>query len=173
MHGRRLRDSAEFEWRKQLTLEAYLGVEVAFAEWALALFRALSECGARPTSPIPNDDRLAQALEILDHSLAGGFPVDALEQCCGLSLGQLNRMAKSSSGRTLHAYWESRRAIVARKALTEPGARIKAVAADLGFQDLAHFSAWFKRHHRASPRDWMRLQSTASRKQRPPLDFRK
>ena len=109
--------------------------------------------GAAMHVPGSNDPRLASVFQVVDaRSPSDPFPEASVCRASGLSIGRLNRLCVQAYGFTVHAYWERRRVQRARQALEVPAIRVKEVASELGFVQLSHFSAWFKRHAGASPR---------------------
>ena len=73
-------------------------------------------------------------------------------QLSGLSTSRLDRLCAQTYGFTTHQYWDRRRLERAKMLLAAYATPIKQVAFKLGFLQLSHFSAWFKRHTGTSPR---------------------
>ena len=111
-------------------------------------------------APDSTDPRVARALQVIDVQPPGGeYPGKAMTLASGLSIGRLNRLCAQLYGFTTHQYWERARLERARLALKADTQSIKEVAYGLGFLQLSHFSAWFKRHEGASPRAFRTKQS--------------
>lgn len=142
-----------FLWQTRLDYPTYLRYERTLLAWMGELTHAMEAEGRRVQAPGDVDPRLAKAFHVVD-SLppSASFPEEALERASGLSTGRLNRLSSQVYGFTVYGYWERRRLERARLALEQPQMRIKEVAADLGFVQLSHFSAWFKRGAGVSPR---------------------
>jgi AraC-like DNA-binding protein len=143
----------EFLWKTQLDYLTYCRYRSHLSEWLAALASALVAEGGSMHVPGSNDPRLARMFQVIDAVSPGdAFPEREVCRAAGLSIGRLNRLCVQAYGFTAHAYWEKRRVQRARQALESPDVRIKEVASQLGFVQLSHFSAWFKRHAGASPR---------------------
>jgi AraC-like DNA-binding protein len=151
--------SYSFLWRTRIDYHAFLRQQRHLLQWLEELSGALLAGGWRLEIPGAVDSRLGQALHVIDYQHPGEpFRAEALVQASGLTLGHLNRIAKESLGLTLHDYYEQRRLEFAKLALSEERASVKAVASSLGFTQLSHFSAWFKRRAGAAPRAYLRRQ---------------
>ena len=111
------------------------------------------------------DPRLAAALHEIDR-LPTNAPFSAraqeLGRAGGLSIGQLNRMCVRALGQTLYAYWDERRLERARRQLGQTPTPIKEIAYGLGFTQLSHFSAWFRRATGKSPRAYRKANDRVS-----------
>ena len=115
----------------------------------------MRELGVPPDLGLLGDPRIEEALR----SIAGMPPDEPLDRDSisarvGLSVRQLDRLLKQSTGRTLGEYHDGIRFDAASRKLLEPGIRIKEVASSFGFSDLASFSRWFSRRSGRSPRDF-------------------
>jgi AraC family transcriptional activator of pobA len=144
--------NGESAWASAIFLSPKPGCFIGFKRWHVRWCRK----GILSNRQREGDERISRVLGILDRSLGVAFPADEIETVSGLTLGQANRLAHRALGVTLNQYWEERRSKAAQTSLAEPGARIKEIALDLGFTELSHFSAWFKRHNGQSPRTWQR-----------------
>jgi len=145
----------EFLWRTRIDYRTYCRYRSHLSEWLAALADALVTEGESMHVPGSADPRLARMFQVIDSSSPGdAFPENEVCRVAGLSIGRLNRLCVQAYGFTAHAYWEKRRVQRARQALEIPEIRVKEVASQLGFVQLSHFSAWFKRHSGASPRSY-------------------
>jgi len=112
------------------------------AEWATALLAF----GLRPSAPDAVDRRIVAARRILD--LARPItvvPYATLEEGTGLGPSQIDRLFRRETGRTPKRYLDEAALARAKSRLDDRAQPIKALAADLGFSDSAHFTRWFKR----------------------------
>lgn len=149
--------SFTFLRRTRVDYEGYTRYQHHLTEWDILTARIFREHGVSMRVPAGIDPRLAAALHEIDHlPLNAPFPRD-VEAVGGLSLGQLNRMCLRVAGQTLYAYWDNRRLARAKLMLRQPSASVKEIAYQLGFRQLSHFSAWFKRHEGASPRSFQTM----------------
>lgn len=152
-----------FLWRTHLTrldYFSYLGYERRLLAWLGELTRSLAREGVAMRAPGESDPRLVRALHALNRlAAADRFPAEELSRMSGVTMGRLNAIFARAYGCTTHAYWERRRAERARHALEIPGSRVKEVAAELGFVQLSHFSAWFKRQTGTAPREYRQARA--------------
>lgn len=77
-----------------------------------------------------------------------------LAAAAGLRTETVCRLFRRFADTTPGAYIRSRRMRLAAERLRVPGARVKEVAAELGFADAFHFSRVFKAETGVAPRDW-------------------
>ncbi|MBC2603775.1 helix-turn-helix transcriptional regulator [Puniceicoccus vermicola] len=147
------RDS--FLWRSKIDYLTFLDYQVKLFRWLTELAKVMVGEGFEMHVPKDLDPRLVAALQVLDSMMPGeDFPEEKIVHSTGLTLGRLNRLAAQEFGYSLNAYWEKRRIRQARQALEIPAKRVKEVASELGFLQLSHFSAWFKRNVGVSPRSY-------------------
>jgi len=143
----------EFLWKTRITYRAFARYRSRLTGWLAALAEALTQEGFRMNVPTTTDPRLTRMFQVLDANPPGNpFPEREMVRAGELSIGSLNRLCLRTCGFTPYSYWERRRVQRARQALEISGMQVKAVAFQLGFRQLSHFSAWFKRHVGASPR---------------------
>ena len=77
-----------------------------------------------------------------------------LAAAAGLRTETVCRLFRRFADTTPGAYLRTRRMRLAAERLRAPGARVKEVAAELGFADAFHFSRVFKAEVGVAPRDW-------------------
>lgn len=144
-----------FLWSSAMDYFDFIDLEVRMLRWLKELAGALVKEGRSMRVSGNHDERLARAFHLLDSAApADRFPKEALVRTAGLTLDRLNHLSVQTYGYTLHKYWEQRRMAWASRLLQLPGNRIKEVSLQLGFIELPHFSAWFKRQTGLSPRQW-------------------
>ena len=149
-----------FHWKNQMSYAGYMDYQRHWQAWQVVWAEALHEAGFTVRAPDSTDPRVARALQVIDAQPPGGeYPGKAMTLASGLSIGRLNRLCAQLYGFTTHQYWERARLERARLALKADTQSIKEVAYGLGFLQLSHFSAWFKRHEGASPRAFRTKQS--------------
>ena len=148
--------SYSFLWVNRVDYQSYMRQQAHLCLWLLKLAEVLvQQPGWGISIPAGVDARLAQAMFVIDRQhIDKHYPIKEMEAASGLSIKKLNRISLASGGLTLHAYWEQRRVERARRALEQEGVSIKEIASGLGFTQLSHFSAWFKRHTQTSPRGY-------------------
>lgn len=145
----------EFLGKTRLSFRQHVRYEHLLHQWIEVLRGSLVGQGLHMQSPNPVDPRVMRAVHVLDALPPwASFPQRRLESVSGLTVGRLNRLFVVAYGHTAYAYWENRRFERARLSLTLPQVRVKEVAAQFGFLQLSHFSAWFKRQAGISPRQY-------------------
>lgn len=148
-----------FQWCTHLDYHHYLQHQIHLLQWTTTVTGILQRRGYDLRVPCGVDPQLADVLNYLDtRPMDAVYPSTELLHRSGLSLGQLNRMCVKAYGVTLYGYWESRRIQQARHMLELPNSSVKRIALSLGFKQLSHFSAWFKRHTGRSPRDYRQVR---------------
>lgn len=125
----------------------------ALPDWLEAYSEAMEICGIRSSRPHALDDRVEAAQRRLQ-TWPLHEPLDAnnVARDCGLGRRQLERLFLTHFHTTPHQYLEQLRLQAASVALRQRDAPIKVVALRLGFEDLSHFSHWFRRRTGRSPR---------------------
>ncbi len=145
--------SYTYLWRHRVNYLDYCRYQRHQFEWFEAIAQIMQANGMTIQIPRRIDPRLAAALFVIDNlSSRAPFPARELAAAGGLTIGQLNRLCLSAHNRTLYGYWEQRRIDQARLLLSSADPSVKEIAFQLGFSQLSHFSAWFKRHTGQSPR---------------------
>lgn len=145
-----------FLWVNRVNYQSFMRQQAHLCLWLGSLAEVLvQQPGWELSIPAGVDARLAQALFVIDRqNLDKHYPVEEMEKASGLGIKKLNRISLAACGMTLHAYWEQRRVERARSALEHEGVSVKEIASGLGFTQLSHFSAWFKRHTGEAPRGY-------------------
>jgi AraC-like DNA-binding protein len=139
----------------QLPFDEFLKIKVPLLEWMAAYYRVLIQMGIKPTRLGIADDRVAEALHILDQlPLDTRFREIDLSSQQGLSVGQFVRIFRKEIGLTPKKYFEERRRDYARRMLAITNVPIKQIALELGFLRLSDFSSWARSFCRTSPRNY-------------------
>jgi AraC-like DNA-binding protein len=92
------------------------------------------------------------ALSLIESRLAEGVRVSEIAREAGVSPGHLTRLFRAATGRTVIDALQERRAERARHLLTYSDLPVKAVAAQVGIEDLNLFNKTVRRRCGASPR---------------------
>ena len=102
-------------------------------------------------------------LVLLEAHLAEHWPVSRYAQRLGLSTERLNRLVRAETGgHSALAVIHDRLVREACRRLVYVAAPISRLAFDLGFDDPAYFTRFFKRHTGQSPSDWRAASIAAS-----------
>jgi AraC-like DNA-binding protein len=148
-------------WRPA-SAEPYFALQAHFQAW-LAAYAEMMAAHGQTRGPL--DEAGRSALEtrrvLLEWALARPFSRRELAHRLGLGSQTASRRFIAHYGTTPRRFFEQRRHEWAREKLAWGGERIKAVAAELGFSNLAQFSNWFRARNRISPRDYRRLARAA------------
>lgn len=164
-HGKEHKGAHEFRWENKLSLKEYLKAEAHLRLWIWELAQCLNKEGHAMATPKQDDRRLSNALKILRRPHLTYFPTDEIEKITGISLTQLNRIAHQQLGVSLNVWWNENRLKIALHALNAKDARVKEVAAQVGFTQPSHFSKWFSQRMNMSPRDYKaKVTNTKKRK---------
>lgn len=101
-----------------------------------------------------SDELVAQVQNYLSVSLKDTFDVEKLCHTFGSSRRNLDRRFQKVLGFTVHAYLVKLRMDTAKDLLKNTDLNISETAHEVGYDDSAHFSALFKKHHGATPRQY-------------------
>ena len=135
--------------------DIHFRLQTLFARWIEIVVATLTREGVVPSHMGRIDPRLLEAVRRLDHQpLAEPMAERKLATVVGLSVTQLNRLFYRQFGVSSRGYYENRRYHHAVDVLGNSPSAVKEIAYDLGFSSLPHFSAWFRRRHGLSPREF-------------------
>ncbi len=110
--------------------------------------RAVPAAGSRKTRQIE------QFKALLDQHVLAHWPVQGYADTMGLTAGQLSRVCREVLGMSALDVINARLLHEAQRELVYTGLPIKRLAAELGFEDDAYFSRFFKRHTGQSPKEF-------------------
>ena len=96
--------------------------------------------------------RLARVTALVEDSLQNPPNLRTMADAAAMSPFHFQRLFRATTGLTPHQYVNTRRMERARRMLSETGAKVAHVAAELGFSDLAHFRRTFRRQFNQTPR---------------------
>jgi len=126
-----------------------------FQRWLVAYGRTMEAHGMTQTLMNETDTPALETRKILmEWDLTRPFSRKILSQHLGLSIPALARRFTAYYGITPRAFLEQRKLEWARLRLTQGRERIKVIAAELGFLNLAQFSNWFRLRNQLSPREY-------------------
>lgn len=104
--------------------------------------------------------QIGQFKTLLDRHFREHRPVQSYADTMGLTAGQLSRICREVLGMSALDVINARLVHEAQRELVYTVGSVKQLAAELGFEDDAYFSRFFKRHTGLSPRDF-RAQALA------------
>ena len=93
-------------------------------------------------------------LVLLEQHFLEHWPIERYASQLGLSTQRLNRLTRAESGRSALELIHDRLTREACRRLTYIAAPVASLAIDLGFEDPAYFSRFFKRRTGLSPARW-------------------
>ena len=141
--------------RNQIPISENFAIDAAFNQWLSSYTFSMIREGAQILYTEQYDDRVLTALRAIeDHPMTESFSVSQLAAHCALSVNQLGRLLKNETGMSPFDCFERRRLNLARHALEDTEMPIKEIGYNLGFKSPSHFSNWFIRHERKSPRSY-------------------
>lgn len=106
--------------------------------------------------------RVNRARDFIHARSPGLLTLAGVAQACGLSPYHLHRTFKAVFGRTPHAWLMECRLAHAKSLLAHTTASVTEICAQVGFESLGSFSAWFSRAAGGSPKAWRRSHGRRS-----------
>lgn len=131
------------------TPERRLQLRAAATELLLSLVEASSEAPAAPVG-----GKVEALIGEIRANPAGDYPIDDLSQRAGLSASNLALRFKALVGVPPHSFVLACRIAAAKKALSDPKAKVADVARSLGFPSAQHFATQFRNATGKTPRQW-------------------
>lgn len=139
-------DLASHYARQLSGLRDFLKLQSLFLEWLDEWLHVRLKHGAKMSIQRANDDRVLQAVRLLNQApLDEAFPKALLEQETRIGEPHLNRLFIQNLNMTTRHYWNQRRLEFAKNCLGTSGMPVKEVAYRLGFRSDSHFVVWFQR----------------------------
>jgi AraC family transcriptional regulator, transcriptional activator of pobA len=119
--------------------------------WRLAQARAL---GPGATASHPHQALFTRFLLLVEEKFLAHWPLERYASRLGLSTARLNRLVRDQSGRSALELVHERLTREACRRLVYIAAPAASLASELGFDDPAYFSRFFKRRTGLSPHRW-------------------
>ncbi len=126
----------------------------AFAMNALESAILLCDAQNPQTRAARLDARVQKAMDFLCLHAAETVSMTELADVCGLSASRLAHLFREQAGQTPMQYLERQKLERARQLLELTARPVRQIAEELGFESAFYFSARFKRHTGASPREY-------------------
>jgi AraC family transcriptional regulator, transcriptional activator of pobA len=115
---------------------------------------------ASATSGARKQRQIGQFKTLLDRHFREHRPVQSYAESLGMTAGQLSRICREVLGMSALDVINARLVHEAQRELVYTVSSVKQLAAELGFDDDAYFSRFFRRHTGLSPREF-RAQALA------------
>jgi AraC family transcriptional activator of pobA len=120
----------------------------------IARHLAPAEVSDRPRWELFSRFRSLVEVHYLDH-----WPIPEYADALGMTETTLNRLCHAAAGRSAFAVVQERLLLEARRKLVYIALPVASIAYELGFNDPAYFSRFFRRHTGESPAVWRRRKS--------------
>jgi len=126
--------------------------------WRLAQARAL---GRGTEASHPHQALFTRFLALVEEKFLAHWPLERYASRLGLSTARLNRLVRAQSGRSALELVHERLTREACRRLVYIAAPAASLASELGFEDPAYFSRFFKRRTGQSPHRWRQAHRAA------------
>lgn len=138
-------------------LKTHILIQKNFASWISAYVGTLLDSGVVPSRLGQADERVLQAVNLLDELPAEvEFDGAWLSHEVGLSPSQLDRLFIKQFDMTPRQYLEKRKLLHAFELMRSSALSIKQIAYEVGFHSLPYFSRWFRQKAGLSPRQFQK-----------------
>jgi len=126
-------------------------------EAVIRLVAAALKAGARaPEAAQADQRRVREVAGLIDANPAEAISLSQMAGLAGLSRYHFIRAFRAATGETPRQYLIAARLRAAADRLVDTREPITAIALDVGFNDISHFNATFRRAFGVSPRTWRR-----------------
>lgn len=132
--------------------------------WRLAQVQDALAPPAQGSSAVRRQALFTRFLALVEENFLAHWTVARYAQRLGLSTARLNRLVRTSSGRTAQALVHERLTREACRRLLYVAAPASSLALELGFDDPAYFSRFFRRQTGLSPQVWRVAQQVIQNK---------
>ncbi|MGB3403299.1 MAG: AraC family transcriptional regulator [Microcoleaceae cyanobacterium] len=111
-----------------------------------------------PQSIFPSIPRLGDIFEFIELNYHQSIKLKEVAQAVGYSSAYLTDLVRRLTGKTVNNWIIERRIAEARRLLLETEYSIEQIAFKIGYQNLNHFYAQFRKYHKNTPRAWRKGQ---------------
>ena len=130
--------------KREMLLEAYMQV---FLYYVSSLFEN-SNIGQR------NDTVVAEIMKLIDRNFINEKETDFYAEKLGLSNRRINELCKQGTGKTVKQHLQERLILEIKKEIRLREKSLKEIAFDLGFNEPAYFTRFFKQHTSLTPTEF-------------------
>jgi transcriptional regulator GlxA family with amidase domain len=136
------------------TLPQHWELQSAFMDWLKAYTEAMEASDLQPNWPELPNGRFADAVHAVErHPFSQPFRESEIARQAAMSLPHLRKLFIKQLGKSPKERFEERRAKAAHSLVTDSEKPLKAIGVELGFSSAAHFSRWFSKRFKSTPRD--------------------
>jgi AraC-like DNA-binding protein len=146
-----LKEFANYSPQKKRILQSYLNIFLCRCQDWVEIQQV------DPPEKTPLLDLFHQLQIAIEQNYASKHQVEEYAKILFVTARQLNNVAQKYAGKTLSQMIHERIVIEAKRLLRYSGSPIGVVAEQLGFEDIAHFSKFIKRHTGQAPSEWRGL----------------
>jgi AraC-like DNA-binding protein len=109
---------------------------------------------AQVTAPLPGNERVAQLRRLLEKHFRTQHHVAFYAAAFSLTPKRLNEITREHTGKTITELLHNRLVLEAKRKLAFSHKSVKEITYELGFEDPAYFSRFFKNHAGIAPQDF-------------------
>ncbi|MGB3536365.1 MAG: AraC family transcriptional regulator [Microcoleaceae cyanobacterium] len=117
-----------------------------------------SQASNTPRSIFPSIPRLGDIFEFIELNYHQSIKLKEVAQAVGYSSAYLTDLVRRLTGKTVNNWIIERRITEARRLLLETEYSVEQIAFKIGYQNLNHFYAQFRKYHKNTPRSWRKGQ---------------
>lgn len=148
----------QYDLAKQTLTQAKPGFMKASSQLAYNVLIDLGRAAEQNQLPIA----VRQAITLMEHRINSDVTLQEIIDFAGVTQSTLHRLFIKHLGEAPINYYIDLKMQMAKTSIVTPGATVKSVAAELGYENQQYFSALFKRRVGMSPRLYQRQQMVAS-----------
>jgi len=135
----------------------FMNLHALLSKWLIELESTLKDKKVNHAEQFDIDERVMQVIRKLNEKkLSEKLDIQELAQAVYLSPNHLIHLFYESVNISPAQYYDKIRIEYAKKRLLIPDSRIQDTSLSLGFKHLSHFSKWFKKHTKQSPRAYIK-----------------
>ena len=145
----------QYESAKQILTQAQPGFMKASSQLAYNVLTELGRSAEQNQLPIA----VRQAISLMEHRINSDLTLQEIVDFTGTTQSTLHRLFIKHLGEAPINYYIDLKMQMAKTSIMTPGATVKSVAAELGYDSQQYFSALFKRRVGMSPRTFQQQEA--------------
>jgi YesN/AraC family two-component response regulator len=130
-------------------------------QWYVAESQPVSEQPANDTASLPTlhsifpaSSQMAQVFRFLEENYHQPITLGDVAQAAGYSPAYLTNLIRQQTGKSIHRWLVERRMAQAIALLLKTEHTVSKIAETVGYQDVCHFSRYFRQFYGTSPQAW-------------------